>query len=160
METEKAQELGRRMWVGHAALAVERLQKFLGVAGDDIETMAKVFQLHPSFQPRSYVDLRVEIIDGRSVRIGLADCPALQEETTLIWFSKLGKEPHPAITALAQQVNPRARVVAADPKGARLAWTAEIDETAEPAADPQELGLARLSGGMRFQFEQRRLLRD
>ncbi len=141
-------------WTGGALLDVESAGGERGVKlmCHDIED--------PSFQPRSYVDLRVEILLGQGVRIELGDCPALQEETTLTWFSQLGEEPHPAITALAQQVNPRARVVAADPKGARLAWTVEIDETAEPTADPQELGLARLSGGMRFQFEQWRLLRD
>jgi hypothetical protein len=56
-------------------------------------------------------------------------------------------------------VNPRARVRAADPDDARLAWELEIDPDAEPAAEPQELKLARMSGGMTFQFEQRRLLR-
>jgi len=156
---EKAQELGRRMWIGHATLAVERLQKYLGVAGDDIETVAKILQLHPHFQPRSYVDFRVAVTGPRTARIEIGDCPALQEETDLSWFRQLGTEPHPAITALVQQVNPRALVRTADPGSARLAWEVEIDPKAEPASEPQELKLARLSGGMTFQFEQRRLLR-
>lgn len=156
---EKAQELGRRMWIGHAALAVERLQKYLGVAGDDIETVAKILQLHPHFQPRSYVDLRVTVTGPRTARIEIGDCPALQEETDLSWFRQLGTEPHPALVALVQHVNPRARVRAADPGAARLAWEIEIDPNAAPVEEPQELKLARLSGGMTFQFEQRRLLR-
>lgn len=112
---EKAQELGRRMWIGHAMVGVERLQKYLGIAGDDIETVAKILQLHPHFQPRSYVDLRV------------------------------------AVTG--------ARVRAAEPGRARLAWEIEIDPNAEPAAEPQEFNLARMSNGLTFRFEQRRLLR-
>lgn len=156
---EKAQELGRRMWIGHAALAVVRLQKYLGVVGEDIETLAKIFQLHPNFQPRSYVDFRVEVTGERSARIEINDCPALQEDTSLTWFAQLETEPHPAIVAIAQQVNPRARVVAADPGSAHLAWEITIDPSAEPAEDPGELKLARLSGGMTFQFEDRRLLR-
>jgi hypothetical protein len=159
---EKTQELTRRMWIGHAAAAVERLQKFFGVVGDDIETVAKVLQLHPHFQPRSYVDLRVTMTGPRTARIArieVGDCPALQEETSLTWFGQLGPEPHPAIEALVQHVNPRARVRATDPGSARLAWEVEIDPGAEPAAEPEELKLARMSGGMTFRFEQRRLLR-
>ena len=92
-------------------------------------------------------------------RIEIHDCPALQETTELSWFAQLGAEPHPAIVALARQVNPRAQLRAADPGAARLAWEVWIDPSAEPAEEPGELQLARLSGGMSFRFEQRRLLR-
>jgi len=156
---DKAQEFARRMWIGHAAVGVERLQKFLGVAGDGISTIAKIFQLHPHFQPRSYVDLRVELTGERSARVEIGECPALQEGKVRSWFDGLAAEPHPAIVAIAQQVNPRAQVRAAELRGARFAWEIEIDPTAEPAPEPQELALARLSGGLRFRFEQRRLLR-
>jgi hypothetical protein len=158
---EKAQEFGRRQWIGHAALGVERLQKFLGIEGDDIETLAKVFQLHPDFQPRSYVDLRVEVTGERSARIAIGDCPALEEKIPHSWFAQLDHDPHPAIEALAQQVNPRARCRAVeDPGDARFAWEVEIDPEAEPVADPMELNIARASTGMTFQFERRRNLRD
>jgi hypothetical protein len=158
---EAAQELGRRMWIGHAALGVERLQKHLGIVGDDIETLAKVFQLHLDFQPRSYVDFQIEITGERSARIQVGDCPALHEATPHSWFAQLEAGPHPAIEALARQVNPRASCRAvADPGEARFAWDVVIDPKAEPAPEPQELQLARLSGGMTFQFEQRRLLSD
>ena len=39
---EKGQELGRRMWIGHAMVGVERLQKYLGIEGDDIEAVANI----------------------------------------------------------------------------------------------------------------------
>jgi len=157
---ETAQELGRRLWIGHAALGVERLQKFLGVEGDDIETIAKVFQLHPDFQPRSYVDARIEITGAHSARISIGDCPALHESSPHSWFAQLASEPHPAIEALVRQVNPRASCQpVADPGSRRFAWDVVIDPSADPAAEPEELGLARMSGGMRFRFEERRLLR-
>jgi len=156
---EKARELGERMWIGHAMVGVERLQKYLGVEGDDIETVAKILQLHPHFQPRSYVDLRVEVTGPRTARLSIGDCPALQEETDHFWFKQLGPEPHPAIEAMVQHVNPRARVRATDAGGAALAWEIEIDPNAEPADPPQEFKIAQLSGGLTFQFEQRRLLR-
>ncbi|MBW2496344.1 MAG: hypothetical protein JRF61_03635 [Deltaproteobacteria bacterium] len=157
---EAAQHLGRRQWIGHAALGVERLQKFFGIQGDDIETLAKVFQLHPNFQPRTYIDFRIEVTGERTARITIGDCPALHEETPHGWFAQLSEEPHPAIEAIARQVNPRAICrPAADSSDGRFAWDIEIDPSAEPAEEPGELQLARLSGGMRFQFEERRLLR-
>ncbi len=156
---EKAHDLARRMWVGHAAVAVERLQRYLGIAGDDIETVAKVLQLHPHFQPRTYVDLRLAVTGPRTARVEIGDCPALQEETDLTWFRQLDEAPHPALLSLVQHVNPRARMRPADPGSARLAWEVEIDPHAEPADPPPELAIARASGGMTFRFEQRRLLR-
>ena len=157
---EAAQSLARRMWVGHAAAGVERLQHYLGVEGDDIETVAKVAQLHPHFQPRSYTDVRIEVTGDDRARISMADCPALNEKDSLTWYSQLGPEPHPAIEALVRQVNPRASVHAvADSGDARYAWDVLIDPDAEPVPEPDELQLARMSTGMRFRFEDRRLLR-
>ena len=56
-----ATELGRRQWTGIAALGAQRIARCLGVADDGIEALAKVFQLHPHFHPRSYVDFRVAL---------------------------------------------------------------------------------------------------
>ncbi len=159
---EKGIQLGDRMWVGHAMTAVERLQRYLGLGleGDDIETMAKVLQLHPHFQPRSYVDARVELTDGETIRLEIRDCPALREETELSWFRQLGPEPHPGIEAMVQYVNPRARVRPTQPGEARLAWEIAIDADAEPAPEPPELAIARFTGGFTFRFEERRPLRS
>lgn len=157
---DKVQDLGRRMWIGHAMTAVERLQNYLGVKGDDIETLAKILQLHPHFQPRSYVDARVELTPSGTARLEIRDCPALQEDTDLTWYAQLGPESHPALEAMAQHVNPRARVKAVDPGVAKLAWEFEIDESAAPAEEPPEFAIARLTGGFTFRFEERRLLRN
>jgi hypothetical protein len=156
---EKGQELGRRMWIGHAMVGVERLQKYLGVEGDDIETIAKVLQLHPNFQPRSYVDLHVEVTGERTARLSIGDCPALREESDYFWFKQLGPEPHPAIEALVQHVNPRARVRPTDAGSAAFAWEIEIVPSAEPVEERQEWKIAQLTGGLTFRFEERRLLR-
>lgn len=155
-----AQQIGCRMWIGHAALAVERLKASLNIAGDDVATIAKLFQLHPEFQPRSYVDLRVELHDERCARVSIGDCPALQEVDGYGWFAQIAREPHPALEALACQVNPRARCYPVDdPEDARFAWDIVIDPQAEPRAEPEELLIARRSSGMSFCFEQRRPLR-
>ena len=138
----------------------ERLAAQLEIEGNSLETIAKIFQVHPCFHPRTYIDLRVAFEDDHLLRIELADCPALAEGDAHSWFATLGNEPHPAIDAIARAINPRARSRAlSDPGDARFAWEIEIDDTAPAAPPPQELNLAKISRGAAFQFEQRRLLR-
>jgi len=155
-----ARELGAAQWTGIAALTAERIRKPLRIEGDDIEAVAKTFQLHPCFHPRTYVDFRVEITGERSARIAIHDCPALQEGDAWSWFATLDGGAHPALDAIAGRVNPRARCrPASDRRGAARAWDVVIDPGAEPQQEPQELKLARISRGASFQFEQRRCLR-
>ena len=157
---EVASELGAAQWTGIAALTAGRIREPLAIAGDDIEAVAKVFQMHPCFQPRAYVDFRVEITGPRSARVAIGDCPALEEGDAYSWFAGLGDATHPALDAIAGSVNPRARCrPVSDPKGARLAWDVVIDPSADAQPVPQELSLAKLSRGASFRFEQRRTLR-
>jgi hypothetical protein len=156
---DDARDIGVRQWTGSAALAAHRMRKALGIGGDDIQALAKVFQLHPHFHPRSYADLRVEITGERSARLALHDAPALQEGDAYSWFAGLGRAAHPALDAIAGAVNPRARCQPADPGDARLAWNVVIDPTAPPQDEPGELKLARISRGAEFELMQRRPLR-
>jgi len=160
-DDDAADELGRRQWIGAAALAAHRIRDALAIQGDGIDAVAKVFQLHPHFHPRSYVDWRVSVTGKRTARLELHDCPALQEGDRYSWFAGLEAASHPALDAIAGAINPRARCVAVrDPGVARLAWDVDIDPLAEPQDDPPELKLARISRGANWQFEQRRALRD
>ena len=155
-----AMTLGTGQWTGIAALTAERLRAPLGIAGDDIEAIAKIFQMHPCFHPRSYVDLRVEVTGAQTARIALGDCPAFEEGDIHSWFAGLSEDVHPALDAIAGAVNPHARChPVADPGDARFAWDIVIDRAAEPQFVPQELKLARISRGAAFEFEQRRTLR-
>ncbi len=153
-----ARDLGRRMWIGAAGLAAVRLKRALGL-DDGIEAIATLFQLHPHFLPRTYVDLRVELLDERSARIAIGACPALQEADAHSWFGSLSSEPHPALETIASVVNPRARCHPAEAGDARLAWRIAIEPDAEPLAEPDELRLARYSHGLDFELMQRRPLR-
>ncbi len=156
-----ATELGKSQWTGIAALTAERLRAALKIEGDDIEAVAKVFQIHPCFHPRTYVDFRVEITGEQSARISIGECPALEEGDAYSWFAGLEEDSHPALDAIASRVNPRARChPVSSSKDVRLAWEVVIDPTAEPQPEPQELGLARMSRGASFQFERRRGLRS
>ncbi|MBW1683567.1 MAG: hypothetical protein JRS35_00745 [Deltaproteobacteria bacterium] len=160
LDDEAAAEMGASQWTGIAALTAERLREPMGIEGDDIEALAKVFQVHPCFFPRTYVDFRVELTGARSARIAIRDCPALDEGDIYSWFAGLAAEAHPALDAIAGAVNPRARChPVTSPKDARLAWDVVIDPSAEPQPVPQELALAKISRGASFRFEQRRTLR-
>ena len=156
---EAAHEVGRSQWTGIAALGALRLKAALGIEGDDVAALAKVFQVHPHFHPRTYTDLRVAT-DGDAVRLEIAPCPALQEDDALSWLMDLGEAHHPALDAIATMVNPRAACRPLPrPDHGGLAWEVTIDPAAEPRAEPRELGLARISRGATFAFQRRRPLR-
>ncbi|MEE8474736.1 MAG: hypothetical protein V3T01_05255, partial [Myxococcota bacterium] len=157
---EAAAELGAAQWTGIAALTSERLKALMQIQGDDIEAVAKIFQIHPCFFPRSYIDFRVERTGPQRARIAIRECPALEEGDAYSWFAGLGAAPHRALDAIAGSVNPRARChPVASPRDARLAWDVVIDPSADPQPVPQELELAKISRGAAFRFKQRRVLR-
>jgi hypothetical protein len=157
---EVAAEIGAQQWTGIAALTAERLQPRLGIEGDDIEALAKIFQLHPCFHPRGYVDFRVDVTGERSARLTFAKSPAFEEGDPYSWFAGLGEATHPALDAIAGAVNPRARChPVARPEGAQLAFDVVIDPTAQPQEAPDPLKLAKLSKGASFRLERRRLPR-
>ena len=154
-----AREIGRRQWTGIAALAAERIARAFAIEGDGIDAIAKVFQLHPHFYPRSYVDLRVELAGPEAARISIGECPAFDEKDDYSWFAGLEKAPHPALDAIARATNPRARCRPVESRRG-LAWEVIIDPGSEPRPAPPELALARLSRGASFALEQRRPLRS
>jgi hypothetical protein len=157
---DDATHLGRRQWTGSAALGAHRLRRALAIEGDGIDAIAKVFQLHPHFWPRSYVDFRVELSGPRAARISIGDCPALREGDPYSWFATLAGAACPALDAIAGAVNPHARChPAPERKDAALAWDVVVDPGSEPQAEPVELGLARISRGADFELMQRRPLR-
>jgi hypothetical protein len=157
---EAACSLGRRQWIGIAALATHRLKRTMAIDGDGIDAIAKVFQIHPHFHPRSYLDFRVEQTGEETARISIGDCPAFEEKDPYSWLAGLAPEPHPALDAIAGAVNPHARCHAvAKPGEARYAWDVVIDSSAPPQEEPGELALSRFSRGADFELEQRRPLR-
>ena len=160
LDDAAARELGEAQWTGIAALTAERLLAALRIEGDNVEAIAKLFQLHPCFQPRQYIGFRVELPTRDRARLSLSRCDALEEGDAYSWFAGLDHAPHRALDAIATRVNPRARCIPVAAAGAELAWDVVIDPAAEPAEPPMELALAKISRGATFQFEQRRTLRD
>jgi hypothetical protein len=160
LDDAAAAELGEAQWTGIAALTAERVRAALRIEGDDVEAIAKLFQLHPCFQPRAYIDFRVELPAADRARISLGRCDALEEGDAYSWFAGLDATPHRALDAIATRVNPRARCLPVVAEGAELAWDVVIDPSAVALEPPMELTLAKISRGATFQFEQRRGLRS
>ena len=154
-------KMAAQQWTGIAALTAERLRAALGISGQDIESVAKIFQVHPCFQPRSYIDFRLEILGKDRARLAFGRCPAFEETDDCSWFAGLEAAPHPALDAIASRVNPKARCVPVQaPDDLYLAWDIVIDHDSPPQPDPPELALARISRGAQFVFEQRRPVRS
>ena len=154
-----ARDLGRRAWIGAAGVAAHRLKRALEL-GDDIASIATLFQLHPHFHPRTYVDLSVEVLDETRARIAIGDCPALEEADAHSWFGSLSTASHPALDTIAATLNPHARSQPAEAGDARLAWDIVIDPAQPPLEEPPEVSIARISRGFEFELIQRRPLRD
>lgn len=157
---DDALELGTQQWTGSAAVAARRIARCLAIEGDGIESIAKVFQMHPHFQPRTYVDFHVEQTGTESARISIGPCPALEEGDPYSWLAQLGAEPHPALDAICEAVNPYARChPVTDPERRGLAWDVVIDRSRPPQEEPSLMNLARISRGTTFELMQRRPLR-
>jgi hypothetical protein len=159
-DPETVREIAGQQWTGIAGLTAERLQRAMAVGGDGAEAIAKVFQIHPCFHPRDYVDLRVELEDG-GVRVAFGECPAFQEGDDCSWLAHLGEGPHPALDAIARAVNPRASCTPTHTRGdERLAFRVEIDPDVAPHTEARDVKLAKVSKGAHIVLQRRRPLRD
>ncbi|MFM7140303.1 MAG: hypothetical protein ACKO2K_00075 [Alphaproteobacteria bacterium] len=158
---EQAHEIGSQQLVGIAGLAAERVADALGLreaaAADPVDALARLFQVHPAFQPRAYVDLHVER-KGDTVLCRIGDCPALAERDARGWIPLLADSPgpHRALDAIARAIAPRARCRAEQVPGARVGWSVAIDPDVVPGREAQEVALARMSRGATFRFASRR----
>ena len=106
------------------------------------------------------MDFRVSMPAADRVRIAFHDSPAFDESDDCSWFAGLRPEGHPALDAIAQVVNPLARLTPVEPSGgARFQWDIVVDPSADPVKPPRSLALGQISKGASFQFERRRLPR-
>ena len=156
---DDARTIGRAQWIGTAAIGAYRLKRALGL-GDSIEDIVEIFRIHPHFMPRTYVALDAEVTGERTARITIGECPALEEADTHSWFGglDLDAEAHPAVEAIANLVNPQARLTRAKARGARYAWDITIDPNAEARDEPDEMKIGRISKGVDFELMQRKPL--
>ncbi len=156
----EAARINPMVFTGLAGLTAQRLRTAMNIQGDGAEAIAKVLQVHPTFFPRTYVDLAVEVVADDRVRFAILDSPVFAEADDYHWFTQLGAASDRALDAIVQAVNPRASVSATTARpGERFAYEAVIDPDATPAREAPEIGLAKISTGAAVEFSPRRPVR-
>lgn len=95
-------------FVGTAGVVAQRLHRALRL-GDSVTDIATLFDVHPAFRPRSYVNWQVDV-KGESVHLSLGECKATQERGFRSWITLLAAGHDRALTAIAAAVDPHWRV--------------------------------------------------
>ncbi len=147
-----AVEVGRMQLSGIAGLTSERLRDAVGL-DRSVAAVAQVVALHPLFQPRDYVGATVTFDESTGApRIGLAPCPALEEEH-LNWPQLLVDGHDEALVTLVQGVDLHHGVERTDPTGEEVAaWQVVTNERA--ARESRLVALTRFSTGADFRFSE------
>jgi hypothetical protein len=132
--------------IGHAGLTAERLQRALG-EGDSPEDAARLLELHPMTNPMSYVEMERT---GASVRVRRS---AAHEDGA--WISLCGPDSPQALQSVVRAVDPHLDVAIT---GTHDDWTATVIRTDTASPEPEQVALAKFSGGATFQFASRKSL--
>ena len=147
-----ARRIASAQWIGAGAVAAGRLRRALAIDGDGMAAILAVLALHPSFVPE-YARVGVAPASDTRGRLWIEDGDAFHEGDPYSWYALLDTLPHPALDAMVQAVNPRARCVPATPSGReRFAWEIVLDTSAEPAEAPPEALMVAASTTAAFAF--------
>lgn len=148
---EQTSDIMRRQFTGVAGLTAERLSRALGL-GSDLDAVTTVLSVHPAFQPRGYVGLRVTH-DAEQLVVHLDRRSPAQGDGA--WVSLVDAAHLEPIEAILHAVEPcwHAEVVADDEDGLSLRIV-----SGEPTEESSDVGLVRFSKGAAFEFEPRRSL--
>ncbi len=146
-----AGEVAPRVLTGLAPLTAERLVAAFDVARD-LDGIAFVLAIHPSFRPVGYVTPTVTRA-GDALRFALAPSDVFAEGDDLHWLAGLGRPGDRTMDALVRAVHPQARA-ALVPAGADevVAYEITVDPTASARQEEPETALARFSTGAAFRF--------
>jgi hypothetical protein len=139
----RTQLMVAKQFTGVAGVVAARLARAFEL-GDSAADVATVFELHPAFHPRAYVNWSVEVSDD-VVRLALGGGPA-RTEPFESWIGVLAAGNDRALRAIAMGVDPH-WTVEADGVGQ---WVARRSDTAEAEFD--EVTLTKFSTGVAFGF--------
>ena len=133
-----------KQFTGVAGVAAVRLVRALGL-GNAAADLATVFDLHPAFHPRTYVDWTVALGDDE-VHLTLGDGLARAERYES-WVGVLGGGHDRALQAIATAVDPHWTVEPGGPG----AWV--VRRGSAPMAEFDEVTVTKFSTGVAFGFE-------
>ncbi len=150
---EVAAEVGPRLLTGVAPITAERLARAFGITGTDAVAIARILQIHPSFQPPGYVTPRVTMPDASTVRFALVASPVFEEADDFTWLAALSDPADRSIGALVRGINPQARAALVTPASdEHVAYEIVVDASAAAMLEAPETALARFSGAATFEF--------
>lgn len=148
IDEDKARDIAVHRFTGIAGVAAQRLKRALGL-GSDLASLVTVLELHPAFHPREYIDVRVT----QDLEISLHQCVGIGDRPGLSWAELLASGETGPLDAIVQTIEPRARCIPRERKGALQAWGIEI--SADQAPEKPEVSVTKVSTGADFQFQAR-----
>lgn len=145
-DAETASDIRTRSLIGIAGLAARRIRHALSLPAD-IDSAAQVLALHPLINPSAYIDADVQAHQ-------LTVCPSAAH-TDGAWISRCTPHDPRALQAIVAAVDPYLDI---SMSGTDQQWTAAIMRNDKPAAVMDEVAIAEISSGARFEFESRKSL--
>ena len=142
----KVREVLANQWTGANWISAERIAALRDLRGGDLEAIAEVLALHPAFPPG--VQVGIERAGDRELHLRVEGPRELLDPEAAGWLGLVGAGDARPVEAIAQAVNPRARVVAAEPRR----FTIALDPAAEPAKEPQSVSATRISTVAAWRF--------
>lgn len=138
-----AARLGTKQLTGVAGLGARRLARHLAVDGG-LDGLARVLEVHPALRPSPCVSATVD----RPGDLLVVAVEAVREDDGLSWPSLLLDGADEPMQAIAQAVEPRARVR----RIGDAAWEVRVPDGEPPLPEPPEVTLASFSTGADFRF--------
>jgi len=148
---DEARRLLAAQWIGASWVASERLARALGIGGGGSEAIAavllRVATLAPGFERR------VEVSPDRVRLVLTPESGELLDPEQPGWLGLLVRGEPGGLEALAQAVEPRARLAQHTVRDGAIALELAIDPAASPVAAPQPVALTRISTAASWRFD-------
>jgi hypothetical protein len=151
LDADTAREIIASQWVAASWVASERLAGAVGLGDGGIDALATVLALQPAFPPGFEREVDVDANRIRLELTPLAD--GLLDAANPGWLGLLARGERGGVEAMAQAVEPRARLADVAVRGGRVAIEITVDATADPAPEPPEVAFMRISGTSSWVFD-------
>ncbi len=146
LSADEATRIRRKQLVGFAGLAAYRMARALDLPRDE-DGALRLLALHPALNPSAYVDVEL-----RNDSLVIRRSPAHDDHA---WISLCGPEWIEPLQAAVRVLDPHLDVEATSVDDA---WSVRVVRRDEPAAEAEEVSVAKFSTGTDFSFETRRSL--
>jgi hypothetical protein len=144
--TQLATEICTKQLIGLAGIAAERIHRALELPGG-IEGAVRVLELHPMFNPVSYVTA-----EFGPDQVHVRRSPAHEDGA---WISLVSPAETRPLQAAVATIDPYLDI---ELTGTETDWSAQVIETDTAAKELPEVSVVRVSGGSTFAFQPRKSL--